>query len=139
MPINYDVEYLKLQRKITDLRARNEELEKARDFHIDSAVKTVRQAREQIAEIESSKRFYKERAKGYEIRITELHIVVDTALKAICLTRDYVGPDKLPATGGWEWFDAGNALCSLVPDCEWAKQFQLRVDEYVKKHSGNDK
>ncbi len=55
---------------------------------------------------------------------SELQDVVDTALKAICLTRDYVGPDELPA------------IYPLVPDCEWAKQFQLRVDEYDKKHSG---
>ena len=49
------------------------------------------------------------------------------ALRAICLTRDYVGDKLLPAIEGWEWFDAGNIISELIPEDEWVEQFKLRV------------
>ena len=51
------------------------------------------------------------------------------ALMGICLTRDYVGSDMLPAEPGWEWYEAGKVLAAEIPDDEWAKQFWLRVHE----------
>jgi hypothetical protein len=56
--------------------------------------------------------------------------VLSVALKAICLTRDYVGESTLPAIEGWEWYDAGCAIAALIPDDEWTVQFQLRVEKY---------
>lgn len=49
------------------------------------------------------------------------------ALRAICLTRDYVGEQLLPAIEGWEWYDAGVELMNAIPDDEWAEQFRLRT------------
>jgi hypothetical protein len=48
-------------------------------------------------------------------------------LRAICLTRDYVGEDLLPAIKGWEWFDVGTAIAKEIPNDEWAEQFRIRV------------
>ena len=53
--------------------------------------------------------------------------LLSKALKAICLTRDYVGSDTLPPIEGWEWYDAGKAIAEAIPDDEWAKQFWLRI------------
>ena len=53
--------------------------------------------------------------------------LLSLALRAICLTRDYVGAGKLPAVEGWEWFDAGSQIANAIPEDEWAKQFQLRA------------
>ena len=55
--------------------------------------------------------------------------VLSKALRAICLTRDYVGEEYLPPIEGWEWFDAGNMIKELIPDDEWVKQFDLRVQK----------
>ena len=52
---------------------------------------------------------------------------LDRTLQAICLTRDYVGADILPAIEGWEWYEAGKMAAALIPDSEWAKQFKLRI------------
>lgn len=49
------------------------------------------------------------------------------ALRAICLTRDYVGEDLLPAVDGWEWYDAGKALAKEIPDDVWAEEFRKRT------------
>jgi len=54
--------------------------------------------------------------------------LLSAALRAICLTRDYVGERLLPPTAGWEWFDAGRKIAQAIPDDEWAKQFWLRID-----------
>lgn len=51
------------------------------------------------------------------------------ALRAICLTRDYVGEKTLPAIKGWEWYDAGKVVSELIPDDEWAEQFKLRTTD----------
>lgn len=56
--------------------------------------------------------------------------LLDRALRAICLTRDYVGEDSLPPIEGWEWFDAGTAISKAIPDSEWAKEFRLRVEQF---------
>lgn len=48
-------------------------------------------------------------------------------LRALCLTRDYVGEGLLPAIDGWEWMDAGHKLAAVVPDSEWAAEFHARV------------
>ena len=53
--------------------------------------------------------------------------LLSKALRAICLTRDYVGESLLPALDGWEWYEAGNALAEAIPDDEWAKQFYARI------------
>jgi hypothetical protein len=54
--------------------------------------------------------------------------VIIRALRAICLTRDYVGQDKLPAIDGWEWYEAGKLLCDALPKGKWVNQFRLRVE-----------
>jgi len=53
----------------------------------------------------------------------------EQALRALCLTRDYVGAKLLPSIKGWEWYDSGLALAESMPDSEWSKQFYLRVNE----------
>lgn len=53
--------------------------------------------------------------------------LLSDALKAICLTRDYVGENLLPPIAGWEWFDAGRKIAEAIPDDEWSRQFWLRV------------
>lgn len=56
---------------------------------------------------------------------SELNGVLSDALKAICLTRDYVGANTLPALDGWEWYEAGKAIAKALPNDEWTKQFVL--------------
>lgn len=57
------------------------------------------------------------------------------ALRALCLTRDYVGENVLPAIKGWDWFDAGRAIAAQIPGDEWVEQFQLRVDAWHVRHA----
>lgn len=59
--------------------------------------------------------------------VTEWKEACSRGLRAICLTRDYVGEGLLPAIEGWDWFDAGRKLAALVPDDEWAAQFHARA------------
>lgn len=53
--------------------------------------------------------------------------LLSLALRALCLTRDYVGEGLLPAIKGWDWFDAGCKIASAIPDDEWTREFHLRV------------
>jgi len=53
----------------------------------------------------------------------------EQALKALCLTQDYVGYACLPAIKGWEWYDSGLSLAESIPQSEWATQFYLRVNK----------
>ena len=55
------------------------------------------------------------------------HALFSLALRAICITRDYVGEKLLPAVEGWEWYVAGRALAEAIPNDEWAEQFRLRT------------
>lgn len=55
--------------------------------------------------------------------------LLSVSLKAICLTRDYVEPDTLPAVKGWEWFDVGKQIAEAIPDDEWTEQFYSRLEE----------
>jgi len=55
--------------------------------------------------------------------------LLSKALKAICLTRDYVGEDTLPAIDGWEWYEAGKELAKYVQN-EWSNEFYSRVNRY---------
>lgn len=48
------------------------------------------------------------------------------ALRALCLTKDYVG-DVLKPIEGWEWYDAGKAIAAIIPNDEWAIQFNMRI------------
>jgi len=48
-------------------------------------------------------------------------------LRALCLTRDYVGDQLLPAVEGWEWYDQGKKLADRFPELEWAEQFRHRT------------
>lgn len=57
--------------------------------------------------------------------------LLSKALRALCLTRDYVGEEALPALDGWEWYEAGKAISEAIPDDEWAKQFAARVAQYA--------
>ena len=41
----------------------------------------------------------------------QLSCVLSRALRAICLTRDYVGEEMLPPIKGWEWYDTGVVIC----------------------------
>lgn len=60
---------------------------------------------------------------------SKMREALERTLQAICLTRDYVGAGILPAQEGWEWYEAGKMAAALIPDSEWAKQFELRKDE----------
>ena len=62
-----------------------------------------------------------------EFGLSEQISLQEQALKAICLTRDYVGDKLLPPIEGWEWYDAGIALAEAMPDSIWTKQFYLRI------------
>ena len=64
--------------------------------------------------------------------------LLSKALKALCLTRDYVGEDLLPAIKGWEWYDAGIAIAKQIPNDEWAMQFRLRVERCRSHNNGPD-
>jgi len=59
--------------------------------------------------------------------IAELKSALSRALRAICLTRDYVGDQKLPAVEGWDWYDAGVEISALIPDDPWARDFARRI------------
>jgi hypothetical protein len=50
----------------------------------------------------------------------------DLALRALVLTRDYLGAERMPAIKGWEWFDACEKLSAWHPYTEWAKQYEMR-------------
>ncbi len=63
----------------------------------------------------------------YKSITTEPADVLSRALRALCLTRDYVGEDILPAIEGWEWYDAGMAICKLIPNDPWVEQFKQRT------------
>ncbi len=54
--------------------------------------------------------------------------LLSKALRAICLTRDYVGAEMLPAIEGWEWFDCGKAIAEAIPNDPWARQFWIRAN-----------
>lgn len=64
--------------------------------------------------------------------------VLSQALRALCLTRDYVGEDALPAIKGWDWFDAGCAIAAQIPGDEWTEQFQLRVNDWSVRRARRD-
>ena len=55
------------------------------------------------------------------------NIALSKALRAICLTRDYVGEQLLPAIKGWEWYEAGKLISKQIPDDEWVQEFNKRV------------
>jgi len=59
--------------------------------------------------------------------------LLSDALKAICLTRDYVGEDTLPALEGWSWYDAGKKIADAISEDEWACEFRKRVNRYRSK------
>ena len=57
--------------------------------------------------------------------------LLSDALKAICLTRDYVEPKvSLPALPGWTWYDTGIKIAASIPMDPWAKAFMMRVKAY---------
>ena len=56
--------------------------------------------------------------------------LLSRALRALVLTRDSVGAEKLPAEVGWEWYQAGRLLAKAIPYDEWSHQFQFRVEAY---------
>jgi len=57
--------------------------------------------------------------------------LLSDALKALCLTRDFVGGDDvLPAIDGWEWYEAGKKFSDVIPSDEWAGEFRKRVNFY---------
>ena len=72
-----------------------------------------------------------EATKGSE---SDTNALLSVALRALCLTRDYVGEKTLPAIDGWEWYEAGKAIAEKIPDDEWAIQFYLRVAK-TKEHN----
>jgi len=58
---------------------------------------------------------------------SELKVLLAVALRALCLTRDYVGEKTLPAIDGWDWYDAGKTIAKTIPDSIWADEFWNRV------------
>ncbi len=61
---------------------------------------------------------------------SDLSALLSVALRAICLTRDYVGEEKLPAIDGWEWYEAGKKLADYLDGDEWSFEFRKRVNRY---------
>ncbi len=64
---------------------------------------------------------------GFEKSHVDARVVLSRALRAICLTRDYVGEERLPPIAGWEWFEAGKMISDILPGDEWSEQFKLRI------------
>ena len=62
-----------------------------------------------------------------EIEMSKEKEALSRALRALCLTRDYVGEKMLPPKEGWEWYDAGKVIAEIIPDDEWAEQFRIRA------------
>ena len=60
---------------------------------------------------------------------SSLNDLLSDALKALCLTMDYVGEDVLPAIAGY-WYEAGKKICDQIPGDEWAGEFRKRVNRY---------
>jgi len=52
---------------------------------------------------------------------------LSVALKALCLTQDYIGKERLPPIKGWEWFDACKTISLLIPKDEWVAEFAMRT------------
>lgn len=66
----------------------------------------------------------------HRVSTSKLNGLLSTALRALCLTRDYVGEETLPAIDGWEWYEAGKELADYLDDDEWAGEFRKRVNRY---------
>ena len=69
-------------------------------------------------------------SKNAEISKSTLNDLLSVALKSLCLTRDYVGEEILPAIDGWEWYEAGKAISDVIPCDEWSGEFRKRVNLY---------
>lgn len=64
-----------------------------------------------------------------EFIIYKNQAALTAALRALCFTCDYVGPETLPAKEGWEWFSAGKLICEVLPeDNKWVQEFNKRAD-----------
>ncbi len=56
--------------------------------------------------------------------ITREQRALSKALRALILTRQYVGEELLPCIEGWEWYDAALEISKILPhDDIWAEQF----------------
>lgn len=71
-----------------------------------------------------------ESEKPHSVSASELNALLSVALRAICLTRDYVGEETLPAIDGWEWYEAGKKLADHLDGDEWSGEFRKRVNRY---------
>ena len=69
--------------------------------------------------------------KSHNASASELNALLSVALRAICLTRDYVGEEMLPAKDGWEWYEAGKKLADYLDGDEWSGEFRKRVNRYL--------
>lgn len=67
---------------------------------------------------------WEKRAEGSNSALIGL---LSGALKALCLTRDYVGGQSLPVVDGWEWYEAGKAIAKELPNDAWTMEFVLRT------------
>lgn len=65
-----------------------------------------------------------ERVESLELQEQGL---LSLALRALCLTRDYVGEHLLPPIDGWEWYDVGRRIAAAIPEDKWAREFNARV------------
>jgi len=70
----------------------------------------------------------KENKQPHYVSTSEVNKLLSQALRAICLTRDYVGETKLPALNGWEWYEAGKKLADHLDDDVWSIEFKKRVN-----------
>lgn len=61
--------------------------------------------------------------------------LLSDALKAICLTVDYVGFQTLPAIQGWDWYDTGMDIVREIPADEWSLEFLARVDQFKRQQN----
>ncbi len=64
-----------------------------------------------------------------DVSVSELSALLSDSMRQICLTRDYVGPETLPAIDGWEWYEVAKKIAIVIPDDKWTTQFAARLDK----------
>ena len=58
--------------------------------------------------------------------------VLSNALKAFCLTYDYVGTYLRPLPG-WEWHDSCKEISEIIPNNKWKEEFEQRCNDFLTK------
>jgi len=59
---------------------------------------------------------------------SELSDLLARVMRALILTREYVGEDVLPPIKGWEWYDACMMIAEKMPENEWTTIFLEKIE-----------